>query len=89
LPAGQGFFLDAWRDSAGDLHATRLRRIFKPCMSCSICPCSTPKSADCVILVTPTYLAFVIQHPAFRPLPRACTAGYGGGASSGEICYQD
>ena len=69
LPAGQGFFLDAWRDSAGDLHATPPAPDIQAVHVLLNMPVLHPESADCVILVTPTYLAFVIQHPAFRPLP--------------------
>lgn len=68
-PGNQGQFFDAWAYPDGSLDAEPPPSGRSATRSKIWMPVEHPEKVDCVLLVTPTYLDFMIGHPAFRPLP--------------------
>jgi len=70
LPAGRhGYFLDAWRYPDGTLQAQAPASQGAATPVKINLPVLQPERGDCTLVVTPTYLDFMLGHPAFRPLP--------------------
>jgi len=70
LPDGDhGAFFDAWRYPDGSIRAAAPASPSEAMAVKINMPVVHPERVDCVLLVTPTYLDFMLGHPAFRPLP--------------------
>jgi hypothetical protein len=77
LPAGaSGSMFDAWRHPDGSLRHEPPSLPFEadgslerfPPIKLSI-PVHNPAAADLELMVSPTYLDFILHHPAFHPFP--------------------
>jgi hypothetical protein len=74
LPSG-GHSLEAWHCEDGTLRHTppadndRRAPIARAAPIKISMPVLDPQRADCILVVSPTYLDFITAHPAFRPLP--------------------